>query len=118
MYDPQSKRRDLRRAYLSGNGPRIRDIFRKEHPEFNTPIWHSKEWWDICCQKEEEWLAHKLGISYYDCSWGNAPASFRRNLNRAQRSKEKSVLRRAFLKDEWDDFQLPRYRHNANWLWW
>jgi len=112
----------LRRAYLSGDGPDIRGMFEREHPElkfdarFNTRFDYN--WWDICHHKEEEWLVRKLGISYHDVGMGNAPAWFRRDLNRTQRAKEKAVLHRAFLRDEWDDFQLPRYRHNVNWNWW
>lgn len=117
MRDPCSKRRSLRRAYLSGDGPDIRGMFEKEHPELKS-VRFDREWCDAYYRKEEEWLVQKLGISYYDVGLGNAPAWFRRDLNRAQRTKEKAALRRAFLNDEWDDFQLPKYRHNANWLWW
>lgn len=113
MHDSQGKKRDLRKAFLGGDRPSLFEMFDKEHPESNN-----YDNWYIYRNEKQAWITEKLG---YRDSWhhgGNAPADFRRDLNREHRAKEKAALRRAFLRDEWDDFQLPRYKHNANWLWW
>ena len=115
MHDPRSKRRDLRRAYLSGDGPRIRKLFEKENSICRKYL--DLQFWNAYQQKEDEWMFHKLGISRLGGT-GNAPAWFRRKLNKLQRVREKAALRSAYLRNEWNNFQLPRYHRNANWEWW
>jgi len=116
-------KRDTRRsAYNGGFSPnRLWDrIHGNRWLNFRNGESHCDcESWHECLNREYEFRAKMLGCYQYQMWYGgNAPADFRRHLNRQQRAREKAALANAFSKGDWDDFVLPRYRHNANWNWW
>lgn len=120
----RKKKRDLRRAYLGGDHPSLHALFERVNPDPNRIARYKWRVYDIAVwfdrwNSESEWIREKTGLpSTRQRGWGNAPAWFRRDLNRNLRAKQKAVLRKAFLDDDWDDFDLPRHRRNANWNWW
>lgn len=132
MQDPRSKKvRDFRRAFLSSSRPSLYRLFEKLNPEYSDrgeKSWRYsirsrfpslREWYDLCEQRKEEWIRKSIGCSVsFGYLFGNAPAWFRRQLNRKQRTREKRILNKAFRHGDWDDLLLPRCRRNANWLWW
>ncbi len=129
MRDPQRKKLlDLRRVHLAGDHPRLRAIFSKLHPEDST---HKERWtfrrhwpqeWMRRCNEEEQWIYEKIKVPYnsgYDM--GNAPAHFRRDLNRRRRNQENQAIRNLIASgcgEDFDNFLLPRFRRDANWNWW
>lgn len=123
MHDPKGKRRDLRKAFLGGDRPKLYSMFDQIHPEFN---WENQDgqknyghlWYHICHKAQDEWISETTGAPRSFWGWGSPPAHFRRDLNRKQRTMEKRVLRIAVLDDDWDDFALPSPRKNAGWLYW
>lgn len=122
MHDYHSKRRDLRRAFLAGDKPKLYDLFERINPEYNRDRvrWNEygwRQWLDICQNAEDDWISKTTGAARTFWGAGNAPAWFRRKLNRHRRTKEKQALRCAFLNDDWEDFTLSSHRNNANWLW-
>lgn len=49
----------------------------------------------------------------------NAPASFRRCLNRTRKAKEKAVVRKLCSGQiDFDEYIINSRRKEANWLWW
>lgn len=98
-------------------------LFERLYPEWNrAPHWADADWrtwWDQAHQACNEWINKITGeCASHHHGMGSCPAWFRRDLNRLRRSREKAALRRAEIKADWDDFALPRFRRDANWLWW
>lgn len=115
------KIREYRKAIRAAKGTTsLWILFEREHPRprwttilNNTTTLHQweslRERWMRARTKEP--VGSFLGM-------GNAPADFRRDLNRLHRAKEKQALRKAIDRDELEDYSNPRQRRNANWLWW
>lgn len=118
MRDPyRKKQRDLRRCARSAHRPRIDDLFDVYHPEYkggNSSRYN--EDWHIYWNAQHDWVAQIAGGNRP--GWGGVPASFRRDRNRQQRTRQKAALNRAFREDNWDNFALPRGRHDIAWLYW
>lgn len=51
-------------------------------------------------------------------TYRNAPAWFRRSLNRSFRAKTKHLMNRAASYDEWDGVSFRPFIKDANWNWW
>ena len=121
MHDEKGKRRNLRRAFLGNHRPKARALFKAMNPNYDEANWLDcrieHPWWDICNQKEDEWIRHYFGVTW-DWQMQNVNGWYRRDLNKMTRTRQKAALRRAFIRDEWDDFQLPPHRRNASSLWW
>lgn len=127
MRDRSYRRRflkhDLRRSVYSGGfspsrlWDRIHGYGYYKHSFFVQFKECDCESYHECRNREHEWRARFMGCYQYQMYWGtNAPAGFRRDLNRKQRTREKAALRKAFLKYEFEDFSLPRHRHDVEWL--
>ena len=122
MYDPQGKKRELRRA-ISGGGFSLYRYYDRCH--HGTRRWWKRDCgcssFEVCLNQEYEWIAHRLGITVAELrgvSWGAPPADFRRELNKNYRNRSKAALRKAEINDDWDDFVLPAFHRDARWLYW
>lgn len=133
MRNPRQKKlRDLRKAWLSGDGFSLYRYFDKLYPEYDWRLHHRRnpsngESWSERYHAERklryEWLLEILGADVLQAAPyggnGNSPAHFRRDLNRHRRAQEKQALREAIAHgDDWDEIEFPHFRRNANWLWW
>ena len=126
MRNPRSEKiREYRKAIRGAKGYiSLWKLFDFLHPEYQIfPRWHSdwSAWWDQVDNIQDDWfrgITHEAAIQHYG-GGTSSPAWFRQNLNRRQRNKEKQAIRDATAgENEWEDFALPRYRRNANGLWW
>ena len=96
-------------------------LFNRLFPD-NNPYHYSDNGWSLWYQQRrnfrDEWF-RKITTTCLDNLHGesNAPAHFRRELNRLHRNKEKQAMRDAAANCDWD-LTLPRFRRNANSLWW
>ncbi len=119
-----NKVREYRKSLRGAKGTiSLWKLFYELHPEYDRPHrWWPEwtTWWDYVEEIRIDWfsqLAQTPAGDYSGC--GNAPAHFRRDLNRMQRSREKQALRNAISNDaDWEDFTMPRHRRDADWLWW
>lgn len=116
IHPNREKLRDLRRVARSQNH-RIYNLFDVYHPEYKKydDIAENRLAWYFYWDAQHAWVAKIAGG---DCSWGGIPASFRRGRNRQVRIRQKAALNRAFREGDWDDFSLPRGRHDIAWLYW
>ncbi len=115
----EEKCRDLRKATLKCEGFTAYDLHDKLHPEPPSRIGYDSEWLEWH-RDRDHWVQSNYRVCYRDAhSMGTIPSYHRRCLNRHRRAVEKAALRRAFLRDEWDDFYLPQvHRHDLMWLYW
>ncbi|MHA2279399.1 MAG: hypothetical protein ACXAC5_00710 [Promethearchaeota archaeon] len=127
MRDPYKKKlRDLRRKLRSVQRPYGWKLFAQYFPEWSDRNPHNGQidWvkWRLPGFHEESRnrkQAWYLRICGYDPSWqGSPPAWFRRDRNRQLRTRQKAAVSKAFRDGSWDDFILPRNRHDIGWLWW
>jgi len=125
MRDPRaSKNRDLRRNLRSWEGFSPRRRWEKIHGQYvRWRRFHSacdcSSWYE-CRNKEDEFLRKWTGCEQWELHSCHeaVSASFRRDLNRLQRARERQAIQEAFVNDDWEDFCLPRHRRDAAWLWW
>jgi hypothetical protein len=126
MRNPRlNKLREYRKALRGAKGYiSLWKLFDHIHPECEKdPRWWHPDWrtWlDQVDNIREDWfreITHEPVSFHY--GGGNAPAHFRRDVNRSNRNKEKQAIRDAASNNvDWEDFTLPRPRRNVNWLWW
>lgn len=117
----RDKVREYRKAIRGAKGTiSLWTLFEREYPRprwtfifDNITVLHE---WEML---REEWMRERTRepVSTFH-GMGNASASFRRDLNRLHRAKEKQSLRQAVLCDQLEDYANPRPRRNANWLYW
>jgi hypothetical protein len=127
MRNPYAKKlREYRKALRGAKGYiSLWKLFDHIHPEWdkNPHRWFDPNWriWhDQVDNIRDDWFRRitRQPIDGFH-GMGNAPAHFRRDLNRNRRNKEKQAIRDAMAGNiDWDEFSLPRFRRNANWLWW
>lgn len=126
MRDPRKKKiRDYRRMRKSGLNPGLYKLFEREFPEYdwrnNRNIGWDRQLWDMEQNARTDFFTEKMAsrdLAVMNLGWGSPPKHFRQDLNRHQRRKELRAVHKAWREDDWDNFYLPRYRHNAAWLWW
>ena len=110
---------DLRRKIFSAQNPNTYSLFDKISG-YKNPRWtrrfRDRSGWDVYYNLHAEWTASICG--YDASSSGNAPAWFRRDLNRQLRRKQKRALDRGCREWDFDSYPIPNHRRNANWLWW
>lgn len=124
MKDPRAdKIREYRKMLRGAYSCSLWKLFDRLHPEsdshwtFSFYSHDESAYWD---RRKDEWIQFKTGLPV-EKTWlymSDVPADYRRDLNRQQRTKEKAALRKAFLDDDWEDFSLPGYRHNAAYYYW
>jgi len=119
--DPRrEKARDLRRL----DAGRLRDIFIKQHPEYDWRNFNhlSLEDWRVLWRASDRawdvWVcsATGRGAPPQKFSASAPPASFRRDLNRLRRARERQAIREQLARG--GDVSPPRHRRDARWLWW
>lgn len=114
--DPRrDKIRDLRRAHGLW-----RKLWQKLHPECGVR-WTIRlcdhQLWDLVYNAEDEWIRGMLGHpAYVPHMPGNAPAHYRRTMNKLRRAKDKQAMREQ-LRDGETDIIIPRHRRDVNWDW-
>lgn len=124
--DPRKeKQRDLRRAFAGGDRPGLYRMYDHLHPEdINRNLWCFRlrwlEYYYEYRNERDHWIKKQIGVFPNEIGngMGNAPASYRRELNRQRRSKQKQAIRNAMSRQDWDDFDLPRFKRDVNWMWW
>ena len=120
MRDPKRKKRlDLRRKIFSAQNPSSYAFFDKlfgyDKPRWTVALKDRSEW-DDYYSRHAEWVTLICGFDTPTC--GNAPAWYRRDLNRQLRRKQKRALERSVREWDFDSYPIPNHRRNANWLWW
>ena len=100
----RKKQRDLRRAYFGGDRPRLYEMFDRMNGGsclMYSPL--SCEDYDRQWNDYRTWIRTTIKDYAHICN-GNAPASFRRDLTRQARVKDKVALQRAVANWDFDDF--------------
>ncbi len=125
MRNARSKKvREYRKALRGAKGTiSLWKLFDHLFPEYDQgPRWSHdwRTWWDQIHNIRDEWfreITRESAVWYSGC--GNAPAWFRRDLNRQRRNKDSQALRDAVAHgDDFEDFSFSRPRKDVNWLWW
>ncbi len=107
---------DLRKAFFSESRPCLYKMFAHLHPDMDARWpsvlrrrYYSKEWWDYCNNREEEWTRKVIGCRPFDGY--HRSTGERRVLNRKQRRYEKRSVNNAHLGGDWEGPMLTNHRH-------
>ena len=104
---------EYRRMLYTGYGPSLHALFNRT---FNVSKYHYRD--DTYWNDLDYWRRNIAKVKTVRSNRWGVPAQFRRDRNRALRTKQKAALRNAFLKDDWDNFSLPNARNDVDWLYW
>lgn len=101
-----------------------RTVRRKDY----VPYWVCTDWERIEDRYQRVQLdgeKKKLALVQYHADWGtgaywcgNAPAWFRRDLERVKRAKDKAELKRIMTKGDYEEYSFNPRRDDVGWLWW
>ena len=110
------KHRDPRRekALDLRNTPQLRKACDRVGPPEGDILDHDS--WQRAWNAQEDWMRKKVGLTRIPWYPDNAPAHFRRSINRQRRAQVRQSMREQ-LRDGVDDIVLPRFRRDANWRW-
>ena len=116
----RNKIRDLRKAFFSGDGPKLHKLYVKIYNDppicFYDPEAHQQ------ARREDEWICKQIGMNGCDpVQWfrynGDVPAHYRRSLNRRDRTKAKMDLIKAEQNCDFDDFSPRKHCRDALGWW-
>ena len=109
--------------------------YRRKNSRVDFKNWHYSRyfssrgynWWDFRdfeCPEELSTNYKKYVKAYYHkdtnhYGWnGNAPASFRRSLNRLRRGRDSNEIKRINAHGNYEEYSFDPWKKDAGWLYW
>lgn len=117
MNDPRKKKqRNLRKAFAGGDRPCLYKMYDYLHPSDSSWFFRYRAEYR---NERDHWLKKQIGVFPDEIKYGvgNAPAFYRRLLNRQLRAQQKQAIQNTMKYQDWENFDLPRFKRNVNWLW-